>query len=60
MGPPAVTNVERVCRNIGVVPSRRQLYAAEFLETRGYRFLVSFGLKNCEQKAAEVWTSELR
>ncbi len=55
-----MTNVERICRVAGLVPTRKQLYAAEFLESRGYQFCVTFGLTNCETKAAEAWCSELR
>lgn len=55
-----MTNVERICRLAGLVPSRKQLYAAEFLETRGYQFCVHFGLDNCERMACDVWLSELR
>jgi hypothetical protein len=35
-----------------------QRWAFELLTARGFRFLVHFGVENCEQMADEIWKRE--
>lgn len=51
------SEMERICAVTGLRPSRRQVYASQFLEGMGQRFLVHFGLHNCEQQAADAWVA---
>jgi hypothetical protein len=37
----ALSESERICQAIGMVLSRRQVYACRYLEARGYRFLLA-------------------
>jgi hypothetical protein len=42
-------------RLLGLILSDLQLYACEYLESRGLRFCVDFGSENCEALATNRW-----
>lgn len=50
-----MTKTDQLCRSLGIVLSRRQVYACEYLEGKAHRFGIEFGVTNCEQKAADAW-----
>ncbi len=49
-----MTDTERLCRMLMIIPTDRQLFASHLLERHGFRFCVEFGLLNCEQMAADL------
>lgn len=51
----AILEHRNVCRSIGVRYTRTQDWACAYLTFRGLRFLVDFGLDNCEDMADEMW-----
>ena len=54
-----MSKMEEMCRRAKIVPSRRQLYAAEYLEYWNKRFGIDFSLSNCEERAIGHWFSGL-
>lgn len=45
----------RICRQLGLRFTRSQDWACAYLAWRGKRFLVDFGLLNCEDMADDLW-----
>ena len=45
----------RICRQIEIKYTRTQDWACAYLAFRGLRFLVDFGLANCEDMADAMW-----
>ena len=53
-----MTETERICRLIGFAMTRAEMFAAEYLESRGLRFCVDFGRDNCIDKAAALMAKQ--
>ena len=54
-----MSEMKKLCENLKIKATEDQLVAGKYLESRGKRFGVDFGVKNAESLADELFDSEV-